>query len=166
MFIHRLSAALFAGPAGVTAAIYAARAGLKPVVVSPPTGGQLMSKGVNVENYPGIYEASGGDIIKLMKKQARRDHQPRPLHLESQLQTHESKPALPPFRPFALPSSHLSTHQSSSPPTHPPARLSHTPAPHMPVSYSPSPRPPSLPPARTLERTAYSVGAKVQRNLR
>jgi len=28
-----------------------------------------MSKGVNVENYPGIPEASGGDIIKLMKKQ-------------------------------------------------------------------------------------------------
>ena len=31
-----------------------------------------MSKGVNVENYPGIYEASGGDIIKLMKRQAMR----------------------------------------------------------------------------------------------
>jgi len=63
-------AVLGGGPAGTTAAIYAARAGLKPVVVSPPVGGQLMSKGVNVENYPGIYEASGGDIIKLMKKQA------------------------------------------------------------------------------------------------
>lgn len=60
------------GPAGVTAAIYAARAGLKPVVVAPAMGGQLMSKGVNVENYPGIEEASGGDIIKLMKKQALR----------------------------------------------------------------------------------------------
>merc|ERR1719238_2451560 len=60
------------GPAGVTAAIYAARAGLKPVVVAPAMGGQLMSKGVNVENYPGIVEASGGDIIKLMKKQALR----------------------------------------------------------------------------------------------
>ncbi len=59
------------GPAGVTAAIYAARAGLRPVVVAPPIGGQLMSKGVNVENYPGIPEASGGDIIKLMKRQAR-----------------------------------------------------------------------------------------------
>lgn len=58
------------GPAGVTAAIYASRAGLKPVVVAPAMGGQLMSKGVNVENYPGIVEASGGDIIKLMKKQA------------------------------------------------------------------------------------------------
>jgi len=62
-------AVLGGGPAGTTAAIYAARAGLKPVLVSPPVGGQLMSKGVNVENYPGIPEASGGDIIKLMKKQ-------------------------------------------------------------------------------------------------
>jgi len=56
----------------VTAAIYAARAGLKPVVVAPAMGGQLMSKGVNVENYPGIFEASGGDIVRLMKKQAMR----------------------------------------------------------------------------------------------
>ena len=31
-----------------------------------------MSKGVNVENYPGIFEASGGDIVKLMKRQAMR----------------------------------------------------------------------------------------------
>ncbi|KOO26805.1 thioredoxin-disulfide reductase [Chrysochromulina tobinii] len=61
-----------AGPAGMTAAIYAARAGLKPVVVAPSMGGQLMSKGVNVENYPGIFEASGGDIVRLMKKQAMR----------------------------------------------------------------------------------------------
>jgi len=60
------------GPAGMTAAIYAARAGLKPLVVAPAMGGQLMSKGVNVENYPGIFEASGGDIVKLMKRQAMR----------------------------------------------------------------------------------------------
>jgi thioredoxin reductase (NADPH) len=60
------------GPGGMTAAIYAARAGLKPLVVAPAMGGQLMSKGVNVENYPGIYEASGGDIVKLMKRQAMR----------------------------------------------------------------------------------------------
>jgi thioredoxin reductase len=53
----------------MTAAIYAARAGLKPVVVAPSMGGQLMSKGVNVENFPGIFEASGGDIVRLMKKQ-------------------------------------------------------------------------------------------------
>ena len=60
------------GPAGVTAAIYAARAGLKPVLIAPAMGGQLMSKGVNVENYPGLTELSGGDIIKLMKRQAMR----------------------------------------------------------------------------------------------
>ena len=53
----------------MTAAIYAARAGLKPVVVAPSMGGQLMSMGVTVENYPGIFEASGGDIVRLMKKQ-------------------------------------------------------------------------------------------------
>lgn len=42
-----------AGPAGLAAAVYAARAGLKPVVVAPPMGGQLMGKGVDVENFPG-----------------------------------------------------------------------------------------------------------------
>ena len=63
-------AVLGGGPAGMTAAIYSARAGLKPVVVAPAIGGQLMGKGVGVENYPGILEANGGDIIKLMKNQA------------------------------------------------------------------------------------------------
>ena len=67
------------GPAGVTAAIYAARAGLKPVLIAPAMGGQLMSKGVNVENYPGLTELSGGDIIKLMKRQAMRRLNTRPM---------------------------------------------------------------------------------------
>ena len=60
------------GPAGLAAAIYAARAGLKPLIVAPAFGGQLLGKGVDVENYPGVVgsEATGRGIVGLMRKQA------------------------------------------------------------------------------------------------
>eukprot|EP00956_Cyclotella_meneghiniana_P035498 scaffold115418_cov119-Cyclotella_meneghiniana.AAC.4 len=58
------------GPAGLSAAIYAARAGLKPVVVAPPMGGQLQGKGVDVENYPGLFNVTGPAVIALMRQQA------------------------------------------------------------------------------------------------
>lgn len=58
------------GPAGLTAAIYAARAGLKPVVVAPQMGGQLMSKGVDVENYPGLLRTTGTKMVHAMREQA------------------------------------------------------------------------------------------------
>merc|ERR1711871_911073 len=60
------------GPAGLAAAIYAARAGLRPLVVAPAFGGQLLGKGVDVENYPGVVgsEATGRGIVDLMRKQA------------------------------------------------------------------------------------------------
>jgi thioredoxin reductase (NADPH) len=50
----------------------AARAGLKPVVLAPSFGGQLLGKGVDVENYPGVVgvDATGRGIIELMRKQA------------------------------------------------------------------------------------------------
>jgi len=60
------------GPAGLSAAIYAARAGLEPVVVAPSIGGQLLQKGVDVENYPGVYGkgATGREIVEVMRMQA------------------------------------------------------------------------------------------------
>ena len=58
------------GPAGMAAAIYAARAGLEPVVVAPPLGGQLQGKGVDVENYPGLSNVTGPAVIAAMREQA------------------------------------------------------------------------------------------------
>lgn len=51
------------GPAGLSAAIYASRAGLRPVVVAPPMGGQLQGKGVMVENYPAVTGVTGPAIV-------------------------------------------------------------------------------------------------------
>jgi len=62
-----------AGPAGLSAAVYAARAGLRPVVVGPPNDGQLCGKGVLVENYPGLaIDITGPAVVYEMQKQAAR----------------------------------------------------------------------------------------------
>ena len=47
------------GPAGYTAAIYTARAMLKPLLITGNTGGQLMTT-TDVENYPGYIEGVEG----------------------------------------------------------------------------------------------------------
>lgn len=62
------------GPAGASAALYAGRAMLCPVVISPQLGGQLMAKGVDVENYPGLPQAMGGEIVTAMRSQAKAFH--------------------------------------------------------------------------------------------
>lgn len=58
------------GAAGLSAALYLARAGLTPLIFAgSPPGGQLMLTS-EVENFPGRESILGGELIDVMRKQA------------------------------------------------------------------------------------------------
>ncbi|WP_244148804.1 FAD-dependent oxidoreductase [Desulfonatronum thioautotrophicum] len=60
------------GPAGLTAAIYAARSGLRTMILEGKTvGGQIAVTPI-VENYPGFSSVSGMALVEMMVEQARR----------------------------------------------------------------------------------------------
>lgn len=59
------------GPAGLSAAIYTARAGLEPVVISGSAFGGQASLTADIANYPGFVEGiSGGELMDQFKEQA------------------------------------------------------------------------------------------------
>lgn len=60
-----------AGPAGLTAAIYLARANRKVAVVERMTAGGQAGAINDIENYPGVKNVSGYDLIETMEDQAK-----------------------------------------------------------------------------------------------
>jgi len=64
---HRLII-LGSGPAGYTAAVYAARANLKPVMITGMQRGGQLTTTTDVDNWPGDVEGlQGPDLMERMK---------------------------------------------------------------------------------------------------
>ena len=94
-----------AGPAGLTAGLYAGRSGLRTVIVEEKTVGGQVAISPEIENYPGFESITGFELVEKMAKHCRKfgaqineiekansiivDHEK--IHIETEKTTYTSK---------------------------------------------------------------------------